>query len=61
MAYQGYEVDDSYADDEQHFIKVYFDFDTEDECLRFAELAGGVEFGRFIEEFGKRACGERGE
>lgn len=37
MAYKGYEVDAEYAD--QGYVKIYFDFDTEHECERFAEWA----------------------
>lgn len=39
MSFKGHDVDDTYADDEQHFIKIYFDFDTEEECFAFAEWA----------------------
>jgi len=39
MAYKDYEIDEEYAD-EQHFVKVYFDFDTADECYAFASLFG---------------------
>ena len=39
MAYKGHEIDDEYAEDERHFIKIYFDFDTAEECYRFTDWA----------------------
>ena len=53
MAFRGYEIDDTYADDKQHFIKVYFDFDTEDECFDFAEWAedNWHRFRKLVDEF----------
>lgn len=35
MAFKGWLADDEYAGDDQHFIKMYFDFDSERECIRF--------------------------
>ncbi len=41
MAYRGMEIDDEYADSTEFgnpYVKLYFDFDTEAEARRFAEL-----------------------
>jgi hypothetical protein len=60
MAYRGFEVDDEYADD-QHFIKIYVDFDTADECYRFADIACGERFGAMLDEFAREAEREEKE
>ena len=54
MAFKGYEIDDEYAD-EQQFVKVYLDFDTEDECYAFADWAedNWLRFQAVIDEFEK--------
>ena len=60
MANTGYEIDDEYADGEydQHFIKIYFDFETEDECYDFAEWAedNWWKFQAIIDEFEKEGA-----
>ena len=37
MAFSGYEVDEEFA--EEGFVKIYFDFDTPEECGDFADWA----------------------
>ena len=54
MAFKGWEADDEYA--EEHFIKVYFDFDTEQECRRFYnELFDDERFDALVNEIAGKA------
>jgi len=53
MAFAGYEVDGEYTADE--WVKIYIDFDTEDEAERFYENTdGNPEFGHELEQLVER-------